>query len=191
VATIGLLFGSFNPVHTGHLMIAEYFATQGKCDHVELIVSPQNPLKKNKDLAPERHRLNMARLAVRRNPRVRVNAIEFSLTKPSYTYRTLQQLSEQHPEHTYKLIIGSDNFERFQEWKDWKHILNEYQILAYRRPDNTGSDLESHRNVKILDNVPMIHLSATYIRNCVRKQKSIRYLVPESVRKYVLMHDIY
>jgi nicotinate-nucleotide adenylyltransferase len=191
VSTIGLLFGSFNPVHTGHLMIAEYFATQGKCDQVDLVVSPQNPLKISTDLAPEQHRLSMARLAVRANPRVRVNALEFTLPRPSYTYRTLQQLSKRYPEHTYKLIIGSDNFDRFKDLKDWERILDEYQILAYRRPGHTGSDLEQHKHIKLIEQVPMIHLSATYIRTCVKKEKSIRYLVPESVRKYILMHGLY
>jgi len=191
VATIGLLFGSFNPIHTGHLIIAEYFATHGFCDTVELVVSPQNPLKKNKYLAPEKHRLAMARLAVRGNSRIRVNDAEFKMPKPSYTYRTLQHLTSRHPEHKYKLIIGSDNFDRFHEWKDWEMILDEYKILVYRRPGFTGSDLERHKHIHLIENVPMIHISATYIRAMVRKQKSVRYLVPEAVRKYILMQGLF
>ncbi|HLF65217.1 MAG TPA: nicotinate (nicotinamide) nucleotide adenylyltransferase [Saprospiraceae bacterium] len=185
MATIGLLFGSFNPIHTGHLIIAEYFATREGCDHVDLVVSPQNPLKKSKDLADEKHRLAMARLSVRGNPLIQVNAIEFSLPRPSYTYHTLSQLSTQNPEHTYKLIMGSDNFDRFREWKDWQPILEEYRILVYRRPGYHGSDFEKHPHVKMFDNVPMIHISSTYIRASVHKKKSIRYLVPEVVRKYI------
>jgi nicotinate-nucleotide adenylyltransferase len=152
---------------------------------VELIVSPQNPLKKTRDLAPGLHRLAMARLAVHGNPLIKVNDIEFSLTKPSYTYRTLTELRTQHPEHKYRLIIGSDNFDRFHEWKDWEQILDEYRILAYRRPGYHGSDFEKHSHVKMFDNVPMLHISSTYIRENIRKGRSVRYLVPDAVRKYI------
>jgi len=191
MATIGLLFGSFNPIHTGHLVIAEYFATYGGCAHVELVVSPQNPLKKTKDLAPEQDRLAMARLAVRRNPLIHVNAIEFSMLKPSYTFRTLQELSSRHPEHKYNLIIGTDNLDRFPEWKDWHSILEHYRILAYRRRGYKGSDLEQHPHVKVFEKVPLLDISSTYIRASVRKQKSVRYLVPEVVRRYIEERGIY
>ena len=191
MATIGLLFGSFNPIHTGHLIIAEYFAAHGVCDRVELIVSPQNPLKNIKDLAGEKHRLAMARLAVRGNPLIKVNDIEFSLPLPSYTYHTLTQLSTQNPQHNYKLIIGSDNFARFHQWKHWESILAEYQLLCYRRPGYPESELEMHPHVKMIDNVPMIHISATYIRTCISKGRSIRYLVPDSVTRYVEKEGLY
>lgn len=191
MSNIGLLLGSFNPIHTGHLIIAEYFATRGGCDRVELIVSPQNPLKKQKDLADELHRLAMARLAVRGNPLIKVNDIEFSMSKPSYTYRTLQQLSASHPEHTYKLIIGSDNFDQFHKWKDWERILDEYHILAYRRPGNVHAEFERHPHVKVLDNVPQIHISATYIRDSLRRGKSIRYLVHDSVMRYIVKNKLF
>ena len=190
MATIGLLFGSFNPIHQGHLIIAEYFATHD-CEKVELIVSPQNPLKKSIDLAPETHRLAMARLAIRGNQRVRVNAIEFSMPKPSYTYDTLVALRTRHPGDEFTLIIGSDNFDQFKSWRNWEKILEEFNILAYRRPGFSGSALEKHRHVRMIENVPMIHLSATYIRDSIRKGRSVRYLVPEAARKYIAMHGLY
>ncbi len=127
----------------------------------------------------------MTRLAVRGNPLIKVNDIEFSMSRPSYTYRTLQLLSTKNPQHKYKLIIGSDNFDRFREWKDWQLILDEYRVLVYRRPGYHGSEFENHPHVKLYDNVPMLHISSTYIRDCVRKKKSIRYLVAESVLKYI------
>jgi nicotinate-nucleotide adenylyltransferase len=191
MATIGLLFGSFNPIHTGHLIISEYFATQGGCDLVELIVSPQNPLKKSRDLAPEHHRLAMARLAIRGNPLIKVNDIEFALPRPSYTYHTLVELSARHSDHNYKLIIGSDNFIDFKKWRHWESILAEYKLLCYRRPDYTATEIEKHPNVRMLDHVPMIHISATYIRHCIGRGRSIRYLVPEPVRKYIERENVY
>jgi len=185
MATVGLLFGSFNPIHTGHLLIAEYFATRGGCTHVELVVSPQNPLKRQKDLAPEQHRLAMARRAVRGNSLILVNSIEFSMPRPSYTYNTLAEIVKRHPENSYKLIIGSDNLDQFQKWKQWESILDEYRLLVYRRRDHTGTELEHHPHVKMFDKVPLIDISSTAIRDTVRKGKSIRYLVPEPVRKYI------
>lgn len=158
---------------------------------MELVVSPHNPLKKAKELAPDHHRLAMARLAVRGNPLIKVNDIEFSLPKPSFTYHTLTQLSARYPEHTYKLIIGSDNFDRFHEWKNWELILKEYRILAYRRPGYDGSDFEKHPHVKMIDNVPMLHISATYIRTCAQWGKSVRYLVPDSVRMYMEKFEVF
>jgi nicotinate-nucleotide adenylyltransferase len=185
MATTGLLFGSFNPIHMGHLIVAEYFATRGGCDRVELVVSPQNPLKTHAALADEHHRLAMARLAVRGNPHVRVNAIEFRLPKPSYTYHTLSMLSQRYPAEQFHLIIGSDNFDRFHEWKHWEQILGEYRILAYRRPGYAGSGLEDHPHVRLFDDVPLLHISGTWIRDCVHRGTSIRYLVPEAVRRYI------
>ena len=190
MAKVGLLFGSFNPIHQGHLIIAEYFVTHGY-DWIELVVSPQNPLKSPEDLAPSNHRLAMARLAVRGNQQIRVNAIEFSMPQPSFTYRTLQSVRSKYPENQYQLIIGSDNFDKFRQWKDWEKILDEYKITCYRRPGFEGYDLEEHRNVEVIEDAPMIYLSASYIRQCVRQGKSVRYLVPEASRKYLAMHGLY
>jgi nicotinate-nucleotide adenylyltransferase len=191
MATVGLLFGSFNPIHTGHLLIAEYFATRGGCDRVELIVSPQNPLKRVSDLAEAHHRLEMAKIAVRGNKRIKVNEIEFSLPVPSYTIDTLRALTAKHPRNQYRLILGSDNFDRFREWKDWQELLNRYPVLAYRRPGHSGSDLEQHPSVKIFEDVPLIHISATYLRECLRKNFSIRYLTPDKVIQYITVHGLF
>lgn len=187
----GLLFGSFNPVHTGHLIIAEYFVSSGLCDHVELVVSPQNPLKNIRHLAPENDRLAMARLAVRGNPHVSVNAIEFTLPRPSYTSYTLSRLAARHPEQRYQLILGSDSLERFHEWKDWEQILHDYRLCVYRRPGYDGFSIGSHPHVRVFDKVPQLYISATYIREQVRRGKSIRYLVPEPVRRYISQHDLF
>ena len=191
MASIGLLFGSFNPIHTGHLIIAEYFATQGECERVELVVSPQNPLKQNTDLADEKHRLAMVRLAVRGNVLIKANSMELSMSRPSYTYRTLSRIAKRNPQHTYKLIIGSDNLDRFKEWKDWESILNEYQVLVYRRPGYHGSEFEQHPNVKMFDDIPLLHISSTYIRDCLRKKLSVKYLVPDAVLRYAEQHGVY
>lgn len=185
MAVTGLLFGSFNPIHTGHLIIAEYFATRGGCDRVQLVVSPQNPLKHTAGLAADHHRLAMAKLAVRGNPLLAVNDIEYAMPRPSYTVDTLQQLSRRHPQHTFRVLLGSDNFDRFHEWKDWQKILDQYHVLAYRRPGFVHETLERHAQIAMHDQVPLLQISATYIRDCISRGRSIRYLVPDAVRRYI------
>lgn len=191
MATTGLFFGSFNPPHTGHLIIAEYFATRGGCTSVELVVSPQNPLKEDGDLAGEQHRLAMARLAVRGNPNIRVNAVEYALPRPSYTIDTLRYMARKRRKNTHALIMGSDILGQITQWKEWRAILDDYICLVYHRPGYPGSVWASHPNVRVITDVPVLHITASYIRQCVRERTSVRYLVQPAVERYIAAHRLY
>lgn len=187
---IGCLFGSFNPIHMGHLIIGQYMATQTDCDVVHFIVSPQNPLKRPEGLADENHRLAMARLGVRRNPLLHVNSVEFGLTRPSYTFNTLTHLRSRNPDNTYRLIIGSDNLAIFKKWRNWERILDEFGCYVYLRPGHSPGHMARHRKVQVFD-APLLDISASYIRRRLQKDESIRYLVAENVRRYIVTHDVY
>ncbi|MBL7826402.1 MAG: nicotinate-nucleotide adenylyltransferase [Saprospiraceae bacterium] len=177
---IGLFFGSFNPIHNGHLAIAEYMATQTDLDRVWLVVSPQNPLKPKKTLARDHDRLHWVRLAVENNPKLRASDVEFGLPKPSYTIDTLAFLKEKYPEHQFVLIMGGDNIATLHQWKNYEQILAGNEIYVYRRPGHELGELAVHPHVKVFDTHPL-DISATYIRECLKAGKSVRYLVPEEV----------
>ncbi len=186
----GCLFGSFNPIHNGHLMVAQYMATQTDLEEVELVVSPHNPLKDPQWMAEDQHRLAMTKLAVEGNPRLSVNAIEFELSRPSYTIETLTELSSRHPERAFTLIMGSDNLAGFKRWKDWEKILKNYRCYVYLRPDEDPGELSTHRGVKIFS-APSIHLSSTYIRDSLACGYSSKYLIPDVVRDYIDVYNVY
>ena len=187
---IGLFFGSFNPIHIGHLIIANFMATQTDLDEVWLVVSPQNPLKEKSSLAKDHDRLHLVRLAIDDNPALRVSDVEFSLPKPSYTIDTLAFLDEKFPQHEFALIMGGDNLKSFHKWKNYEVILRKHQIYVYKRPNYETGELSSHSNVHLFD-APMMSISASYIRNCIREKKSIRYLVPPEVFEYLSGSQLY
>lgn len=151
---------------------------------VWLVVSPQNPLKPSKGLLHEFDRYDMARAAVADHYKLEVSDIEFNLPKPSYTTHTLAHLSERHPEKEFKVILGSDNLENFTRWKNYQHILEHYGLYVYPRPATQPGELISHPHVKVID-APLLDISATYIRECIRNRRSIRYLVPEPVEQII------
>jgi nicotinate-nucleotide adenylyltransferase len=177
---IGLFFGSFNPIHIGHLVIGNTMAEYGNLDQVWFIVSPQNPFKKSSTLLHEFDRIDMVRLAIADHPKFVASDIEFHLPKPSYTIDTLTYLQEKYPQHEFKLIIGEDNLKEFKKWKNYDKILEYFEILVYRRPHATQTDLHHHPKVKLID-APQIEVSATFIRNAIKNNKSIKYLVQEDV----------
>jgi nicotinate-nucleotide adenylyltransferase len=187
---IGLFFGSFNPVHTGHLIIANLMAETTDLNKVWLVVSPQNPLKPSKGLLHEFDRYDMVRAALYDNYKLEVSDVEFHLPKPSYTIHTLVHLQEKHPEKEFKVIVGGDNLENFTKWKNYEIILEDYGLYVYSRPGVQLSELKSHPNVKIVE-APMLDISATYIRNCIRKNVSIRYLVPDVVEEMIRAKGFY
>lgn len=186
----GLFFGSFNPVHIGHLIIANYMATQTDLRQVWFVVSPHNPLKAKQSLARDRDRLHLVRLAIGDNPLLRASDIEFGLPQPSYTIDTLAHLKERYLERAFALIMGSDNLATLHKWKNYELILRDYELYVYRRPDAEPAELESHPHVHLFD-APMMHLSATYIRDCIRSGKSVQYLVPEAVYAYLDSSGLY
>jgi nicotinate-nucleotide adenylyltransferase len=181
---IGLFFGSFNPVHTGHMIIANFMATQTDLEQVWLVVSPHNPLKSQSNLANDYDRLHLVQLAVGDNPRLRASNVEFGLPKPSYTIDTLAYLKEKYPEHQFILIMGGDNLASLPKWKNYELILRDYEIYLYKRPRHEAEELEQHPHVKHFD-VPLLDISATYIRHCLKERKSVQYLVPDAVFQYL------
>ncbi|MFT4093340.1 MAG: nicotinate (nicotinamide) nucleotide adenylyltransferase [Niabella sp.] len=176
---IGLYFGSFNPIHHAHLIIASYILNKGLVDKVWFIVSPQNPLKETAALLNENHRLHLVNLAIEGDERMRASEIEFTLPRPSYTSITLAHLSEKYPHYQFSVIMGGDSFQNIRRWKNYQFIIDKYDILIYNRPGfEINADLSS--NIKILD-APLLELSATGIRNLIKEKKSIKYLMPEKV----------
>lgn len=187
---IGLFFGSFNPIHIGHLIIANYMATQTPLEQIWLVVSPQNPFKKKNSLARDYDRLHLVRLALADNPKLKASNIEFDLPKPSYTIDTLTYLKEKHPEHQFTLIMGGDNLGSFQKWKNYEIILRDYEIFVYKRPSYDLGDLQTHPKIQVFE-APLMQISASYIRKCIQEGHSVQYLVPEEVYEYLNSSNLY
>jgi nicotinate-nucleotide adenylyltransferase len=180
---IGLYFGSFNPIHTGHLLIANYAANETDLNQVWFVVSPQNPFKQSASLLNEHHRIHLIRLAIEGEIKLRASKVEFNLPKPSYTCDTLAYLSEKYPEHEFCIILGSDGFKNFDKWKNYKSIASRYSIYIYLRP---GFDIIEFHNAKIkIFEGPLLEISASYIRNLIKSKKSIRYYVPDIVKEEI------
>lgn len=187
---IGLFFGSFNPIHVGHLIIANYMATQTDLQQVWLVVSPQNPLKLKGSLARDRDRLNMVQLAIGDNSLLKASNVEFKMPKPSYTIDTLTYLKEQFPQHEFTLIMGGDNIATLQKWKNYEQILRGYDIYVYKRPQYDLGEFGTHERVKVFV-APLMEISATYIRKCLTEGKSVQYLVTDAVQKYLEESRVY
>lgn len=187
---IGLFFGSFNPVHIGHMIIANFMSTQTPLEQVWMVVSPQNPLKSKKGLARDYDRLHLVRLAIGDNAKIKASNIEFDMPKPSYTIDTLVYLKEKHPEHEFVLIMGSDNLSTFHKWKNYEIILRDYEIFVYKRPDYEMGEFNEHPKIKTFD-APQMHISASYIRHCIKAGFSIQYLVTEEVYEYLIGSSLY
>ena len=186
----GLFFGSFNPVHVGHMIIANYMATRTELEEVWMVVSPQNPFKKAGSLAPDYDRLHLVRLAIGDAPRLRASDVEFGLKKPSYTIDTLAVLRERYPEREFALIMGGDNLASLPKWKNADIILRDFDIHVYDRPGYDLGPLAEHPRVRLHD-APLMHLSATYVRRTIRKGHSVRYLVPEAVAEELAASSLY
>ncbi len=187
---IGLFFGSFNPVHVGHMIIANFMATQTDLDQVWMIVSPQNPLKKKNSLARDYDRLHLLRLAIGDNSHLRASSIEFELPKPSYTIVTLTYLKEKFPDKKFVLIMGGDNLATFHKWKNYEMILDNHEIYVYKRPKVKAGKFAEHPSVRMFD-APTMDISASYIRQCRREGKSVQYLVPDAVFEYLESSSLY
>lgn len=181
---IGLFFGSFNPIHTGHLVIANYMANYTRLDKVWLVVSPHNPLKNKEELINIYDRIEMIRLAIEDNLKLDVCDIELKLPQPSYTIATLIYLKEKYPDYIFSLIMGEDNLSSLTKWKNYELILRDYKIYVYPRPGTKESDLKSHPNVEITK-TPLMELSAGFIRSAIRKGKSVEYMLPSTVLKFI------
>ena len=180
---IGLFFGSFNPMHIGHKIIASYMAEFSDFEKVLFVVSPENPLKKKKTLLDQNYRLQIMKAEVEGNAKLAVSDIEFSMPQPSYTIDTLVHLKEDYPDNEYALIMGSDNLQNFHKWKNYEQILENYSIYVYPRP---GIEINgTHHNIHIINDAPQMEISASFIRDSIKQGKDVSYLMPEKAWKYI------
>lgn len=186
---VGLYFGSFNPIHTGHLIIANHILNETSLQKVWFVVSPQNPFKPSATLLNEYDRLHLVQKAIEKDDRLWASNIEFSLPKPSYTAHTLAYLKEKYPTHRFTIIMGSDSFQNLPNWKNAEAIISNYPIIIYERP---GFEVMDDLGAKITRmNAPLLQISATHIRELIKAGKSIRYLVPPSIEEEILNSGFY
>lgn len=187
---IGLFFGSFNPIHMGHMIIANLVKETTSVEEIWFIVSPQNPFKKNKNLLHEFDRLDLVNSAISGDYKFKASDVEFNMPKPSYTIDTLAVLREKHPDKKFKLIIGEDNLAAFPKWKNHSEIIDQFGLIVYPRPNAEKSDLINNNNVVFIE-APEIDISATLIRKLIRENKSVKYLVPETVEAKIRKEGYY
>ncbi len=181
---VGLFFGSFNPVHIGHMALANYMIEYTDLERIWFIVSPHNPLKPKSTLLDEKQRLHLVNLAIGDYIKFKSNNIEFKLPQPSYTINTLAYLKEKFPKNEYVLIMGSDNLESFHKWKNYEEILKYYELYIYPRPGSDGGKLKTHAKVKFV-NAPLMEITSTSIRKAIKDKKDVRYFVPEEAWNYL------
>jgi nicotinate-nucleotide adenylyltransferase len=187
---VGLYFGSFNPIHIGHCIIASHMVQNTPLDQVWLVVSPQNPLKPSGSLLNEYHRLYLVNLALEGDPKLKASDIEFHLPRPSYTIDTLAYLREKYPMHEFSLIMGSDSLQNLPKWKNYGNILENFSLYVYKRAGFEIIQLHDRARIAEVD-APLLQISATHIREAVGKGMSIRYLVPENVREEIERNRYY
>jgi nicotinate-nucleotide adenylyltransferase len=186
---IGLYFGSFNPIHTGHLIVANHIIEHTEIDKIWFVVSPHNPLKDAHSLLNEYDRLHLVNLAIEDNPKFRASNVEFHLPKPSYTIDTLTYLTEKFPLEKFTVIMGSDSFQNIHRWKNFEQLVANYDFIIYKRP---GFEIaETHKASIVSVTAPLLDISSTYIRQQVKEKLSLKYLVPDPVREYIENNNYY
>jgi nicotinate-nucleotide adenylyltransferase len=183
---IGLYFGTFNPIHVGHLIIANYIVEFSDLDEVWMVVTPHNPNKKKNTLLNDMHRLTMVRIAIEDYPKLKASNVEFDLEQPNYTVNTLAHLEEKYSDFNFCLIMGEDNLKSFHKWKNYEVILERYSIYVYPRVSEgrVKTKFSIHSNIQRV-NAPKIELSSTFIRDGIKAGKNIRPMLPDAVWKYV------
>lgn len=188
---IGLYFGTFNPIHTGHLIIANHMAEYSGLDQIWLVVTPHNPLKKKSTLLDDHHRLQMVFLATEDYPKLKPSDAEFRLPQPSYTVNTLAHLQEKFPTHQFSLIMGEDNLNSLHKWKNYEVILQNHTIYVYPRINSEviSDDIAAASHISKID-APIIEISSTFIRNSIKENKNVRPLLPEKVWHYIT-HNLF
>lgn len=200
---IGLYFGSFNPIHLGHLIIANHMVNRADLDEVWMVVTPTSPFKLDDEIIPEQQRLQMVRLAVAENSSIYASDVEFHLPRPNYTANTLRYLRSEHPEIEFSVIIGEDNLKYLHRWKDHEDIISNHRILVYPRrvrspnippsdaPNKEGKSLVGKDLVVIFTDGPMIAISSSYIREAILDKQDIQYLLPDPVISYIGNNHLY
>ena len=188
---IGLYFGSFNPIHIGHLIIANHVVNFTDINQVWLVISPQNPLKPSNTLLNEYHRLHLVQKAIEDNPKLKASDVEFRLPKPSYTIDTLLFLKEKYPKHKFSVVMGSDSYQNINNWKEAQKLKENFSFIIYERPDFIMDKINIEKGKVIVLKAPLLEISATTIRNNIKSGKSIKYLVPEVVDKEIVENGYY
>jgi nicotinate-nucleotide adenylyltransferase len=181
---VGLFFGSFNPIHAGHMVLANYMLEYTDLDKIWFVISPHNPLKKKSSLLHERHRLQMVQIAIGDNTKLKASDVEFKLSQPSYTVNTLAHLKEKYPKNDFVLLMGADNLATFHKWKNYEEILKYHEIYVYPRRENVDAELSKNEKIKLVP-APLMEISSTMIRNSIKEKKDVRYFVPEKVWEYI------
>lgn len=181
---IGLFFGSFNPIHIGHLMLANYMVEYTTMNELWFVVSPQNPFKESSSLLPEIHRYALVERAIEDDRRFKVSNIEFSLPKPSYTADTLAYLQERYPNYDFSLIMGGDNLSHLHKWKNAAHLVDNHKIYVYPRLHTKSGAFDNHANVHKVD-APMVEISASFIRKAIKSKKDIYWYLPQKAWQYL------
>ena len=186
---IGLYFGSFNPIHSGHLIIANHVVEHSDVDKIWFVVSPHNPLKEAHSLLNEYDRLHLVELAIKDDNRFRASNVEFHLPKPSFTIDTLTYLKERFPLETFTVILGSDSFQNIHRWKNFEQLVSNHSFIVYNRP---GFEVKDTHNARLqVMKAPLLEISSTYIRQQIKEKRSIRYLTPNAVAEYILENNYY
>ena len=184
MALTGLYFGSFNPIHIGHLAIANYFVEYAGLDELWFVVSPQNPLKQKSSLLADYHRLELVNRSIENYPKFKASNIEFNLPQPSYTTDTLAYLDEKYPGRNFALIMGEDNLSSLKKWKNYELLLDKRRILVYPRPNAKPNEMYNHKNVQLI-NAPQIEISSSFIRKAVSEGKDVRFFMPQNAWHYM------
>ena len=181
---VGLYFGTYNPIHIGHLAIAGYMVEYADIDELWFVVTPQNPFKERSSLLDDYARLELVHRAVKPHPKMRVSDVEFGLKKPSFTIHTLNVLEEKHPDYEFNLIMGADNLLHFHKWRGYEMILERYKLLVYPRLEQVEVDLMEHPNINLID-APIMQIASTFIRKAIKEGKDVSYFLPPNVAEYV------
>jgi nicotinate-nucleotide adenylyltransferase len=189
---IGLYFGTFNPIHVGHLIIANHMAEYSNLEQVWMVVTPHNPHKQKNTLLDDYQRLHLVRLATEDYPKIKPSDIEFKLSQPNYTVNTLAHLKDNYPQHEFSLIMGEDNLKSLYKWKNYEYILENHDIYIYPRVsvEAENHELTNQTRIHKID-APIVEISSTFIRENIKNKKNIRPLLPEKVWEYVDHNNFY
>jgi len=187
---IGLYFGTFNPIHVGHLIIANHMVENSDMNQVWFVVSPHSPFKKKNSLLNDYHRFDIVQRAIKNYTNLRVSDIEFKMPQPSYTYKTVAMLKEKYPEHEFALIMGEDNLATLHRWKNSEILLENHKIFVYPRPASDIAKVTNHKNIEVID-APLMDISATNIRKAIKEGKNIRPLLPEGIWEFIDTENFY